>query len=459
MKQLPKINLVRVKEIFTENLGLKVVSVLLAILCWFVALNIEEPLKEKVITEVPITVVNGPYLESMGLSYQSKRDTVRITVYGPRSIVNELKADDILVQADLTQIVSLDSDPVMVPLSASCPRYPELEIEDFTVTPDCIALQVEPLVSESFVLTPSTGETKPAKDFEVGVMEVLPEQISISGPESLIAKIDKVVAKVDVNGQTTNGEFRGKIEVVDKNQEAFTESQMKYLTLYGAEDGGTVRVKVELWKLQRDIQIVATASGKPEPGYEVEKVTTTPETITVVGTDEALAALKEAGNCIEIPAEEIDITDQTEDFTTKIDISQFLPENIRLATDVSSSVIVTATILPDGSKLFEVPVTNIAQQNLGKNLVAVFGTSTIEVRIKGSQSTLRQLKGEDITGYVDLANLAEGAHSVELQIELPSGVSLVDSVLVELTISKQETAVTAENTNALQVFTENKADR
>ena len=86
MKQLPKINLVRVKEIFTENLGLKVVSVLLAILCWFVALNIEEPLKEKVITEVPITVVNGPYLESMGLSYQSKRDTVRITVYGPRSI-------------------------------------------------------------------------------------------------------------------------------------------------------------------------------------------------------------------------------------------------------------------------------------------------------------------------------------------------------------------------------------
>lgn len=69
------------------------------------------------------------------------------------------------------------------------------------------------------------------------------------------------------------------------------------------------------------------------------------------------------------------------------------------------------------------------------------------------------MKGEDITGYVDLANLAEGTHSVELQIELPSGVSLVDSVLVELTISKQETAVTAENTNALQVFTENKADR
>lgn len=459
MKRLPKINLVRVKEIFTENLGLKAVSVLLAILCWFVALNIEEPLKEKVITEVPITVVNGPYLESMGLSYQTKRDTVRITVYGPRSIVNELEASDILVQADLTQIVSLESDPVMVPLSASCPRYPELEIEDFTVTPDCIALQVEPLVNESFVLTPSTGETKPAKEFEVGVMEVLPEQISISGPESLIAKIDKVVAKVDVNGQMTGGEFSGKIEVVDKNQEAFTESQMKYLTLYGAEENGNVRVNVELWKLQTDIQIVATASGKPEAGYEVEKVTTTPETITVVGTDEALEALKEAGNRIEIPAEEIDVTDRSEDYTTKIDISQFLPENIRLATDVSSSVIVTATILPDGSKLFDVPVTNIAQQNLGENLVAVFGTSDIEVRVKGNQSTLRQLKGEDITGYVDLIDLTEGTHSVEVQIELPSGVSLVDSVLVELTISKQETAVAAESTDALQVFTGNKVNR
>lgn len=459
MKQLPKINLARIKETFTENLGLKIGSVLLAVLCWFVALNVEDPLKDKVFTDVEIQVVNGPYLESMGMSYQLKRDTVRVTVHGTRSVVNSIDAQDIRVQADMTQIVSIESDPVMVPLVADCPRYPELEIEAFTVTPDCIALEVEPLVSESYVLTPSTGETKPAKEFEVGTMEVLPEQISISGPKSLVAKIDKVVAKVDVDGQTTGGEFKGKIEVIDKNQEAFTDVQMKYLTLNGAEEDGTVRVSVELWRLQTDIQIVADVSGKPEPGYEVEKVTTTPETITVVGTDEALAVLKEAGNRIEISAEEIDVTDQSEDMTTRIDISEYLPENIRLATDVSSSVIVTATILPDGSKLFEVPVTNIEQKNLGENLVAVLGTTDIEVRIKGNQQILRQLKGEDIVGYVDLANLAEGTHSVLVQIELPSGVSLVDSVMVELTISKQETAVTADNSVALQVFTGNRLSK
>lgn len=455
MKRLPKINLARLQEIFTTNLSLKVVSVLLAILCWFVALNIEEPLKEKVITDVPITVVNGPYLESMGLSYQLKRDSVRVTVYGPRSIVNELDAGDILVQADMTQIVNMNSDPVMVPLSASCPRYPELEIEDFTVTPDCIALEVEPLVSESFVLTPSTGKTKPAKEYEVGTMSVLPEQITISGPESLVGKIDKILAKVDVDGQSMDGEFNGQIEIIDKNQEAFTEAQMKYLTLNGTDEDGNVRVSVDFWKLQTDVKIAAEFSGKPKAGYEVEKVTTTPETITVVGTDEALTALKEAGNCIEIPSEEIDVSGQSADITTKIDINEYLPEDIRLATDVSSSVIVTVTILPDGSKLYEVPVTNISQENLGENLMAVFGTAEIEVRLKGNERTLKQLKGEDITGYVDLANLTEGTHSVPVQIELAADITLVDAVTVEVTITKQETAVTAENINALQVFTGN----
>lgn len=457
MRKIPKINPVRLKEIVTNNLGLKVLSVVLAFCCWFVALNIEEPLKEKVITEIPIEVVNGPYIESMGLSYQLKRDNVRVTVYGSRSIVNDLKASDILVQADLTQIVSLQSEPVMVPLSVSCPRYPELQIESFTVTPDCIALEVEPLVNETFVLTPSSGETSPAKGFEVGTMTVLPEQLNISGPESLIAKIDKVVAVVNVKGQVSGGEFKGRIEVIDKNQEAFTDAQMKYLTLSGTDENGAVRVDVELWKLQTDIKIVVGTSGTPASGYEVEKVTTTPELITVVGTDEALLALKESGNCIEVPAEEVDVSDMSADVTTKIDISKYLPENIRLAKDVSSSVIVTVTILPDGSKLFEVPVVNIEQQNLKENLVAVFGTAQLEVRMKGEERNLRQLKGEDIVGYVDLSELSEGIHCVPVQIELPRGTVLVDSVMVEVTISKKEVAAAVED-NVLQNLSGNKID-
>lgn len=455
MKQIPKINLARVKEIFTKNLGLKIGSVILAILCWFVALNVEDPLKDKVITEVPIEVVNGPYLESMGLSYQMQRGTVRVTVRGPRSILNNVDTEDILVLADMTQIVSLEAEPVMVPLSASCPRYPELEVEAFSVTPASIAILVEPLISESFVLTASTGETKPSKEYEVGTMVTHPEQLMISGPESLVSKIDKVVAKVDVNGQTTNGKFQGKIEIIDKNQDAFTDEQMKYIKMYGTDANGAVTVDVELWKLQTDIKIEVDYSGKPKGGYEVEKITTMPESLTVVGTDEALKALKEDGNRIVIPSEEIDVEDQMEDMTLRIDISPYLPENIRLATDVSSSVIVNVTILPDGSRLFDVPVSNIEQKNLAENLVAVYGSSELEVRIKGNQQILRGLENKDIKGYVDLTGLSEGSHTVPVHIELPNGLTLVDDIVIELEISKQETAVPVDNLNALQLFSGN----
>ncbi len=442
------------KKMLTSNLGLKIGSVLLAILCWFLVLNIEDPVKDKVLTDVPITVVNGSYLESMGLSYQLETDKVRVTIRGNRSIVNSLVANDIVVLADMTQIVSMESDPVMVPLTASCPKYASLQPEAFTVLPDCVELALEPLVSESYVVTPSTGETKPNKEYEVGAMEVMPEQISISGPESLVSKIDKVVATVQVTNREVGGEFKGQIQVIDKNQEAFTEAQMSYLTLKGVEADGTVKVNVELWRLQTDVQIVAETSGTPKSGYQVEKVTTTPETVTVVGPDEALEALKALGNSIVIPPSEIDVTNKSSDITTKVDITSYLPENIRLATDVSPIVIVNTTILPDGSKLYEVPVGNLTQEKLGADMVAVFDTDRIQVRIKGDERVLRQLKAEEIQGMVDLENLSEGNHAVLVQFNLPDGVSLVDSVEVGITISKQETTVTADNNSLKQVTAE-----
>ena len=440
------------KKILTNNLGLKIGSVLLAFMCWFVVLNIEDPMKDKVITDVPITVVNGSYLESMGLSYQLKESTVRVTVRGNRSIVNSLTASDIVVVADMTQIVSMESDPVMVPLTASCPRYSSLQPEAFTVLPDCVELELETLVSESYVVTPSTGDSKPDKNYEVGTMEVVPEQISISGPESLISKIDKVMAVVQVTNRTTGGEFKGEIQVIDKNQEAFTAAQMSYLTLKGVDSDGMVRVNVELWELQTDVSIVVKPSGTPKEGYQVEKVTTTPERITVVGPDDALEALLAAGNYIEIPSSEVDISDQSSDVTTKVDISAYLPENIRLATDVSSVVIVTTTILPDGSKLYEVPVANIVQENLGTGLVAVFGTDRIQARIKGDEQVLKQLKAEDIKGTVNLQDMMEGTYSAEVQFSFPDGISLVSPVIVEVTVSRQETTAITDNNIEMQVF-------
>lgn len=423
------------KRTLTHNLGLKITAVLLAIITWFLVVNVSDPIRTNTYTNVPITVTNSSYIESMGLSGQLKQGSVTVTISDKVSVVKSIDVDDIVVTADLTQIINMDSNPVMVPLSVVCTKYPNISSDDITVTPKNVAINLEKLTSADFVVTPSTDGTKPDIEYEVGTMSVDPEKITISGPESIIKKIDKVVAKVNVTGRDKDVTLMGDLVIIDKNQEALKEHQMAYLTLQNLQENGKVSVDVKLWKVQSDVTISASASGTPKDGYQIGEVETTPSKISLVGSAEALEQLALQGNVIEIPASEIDATGKSEDFETKIDINEFLPEEIRLATDVSSSVLVTTTILPFGSKDYKVPAENISMSNLGENLIAVLNENEITVRVKGSDVRLGSLKAEDIKGFIELEGLEPGTHTVEVTVELPLGMSLVDKVETTVTIT------------------------
>lgn len=429
------------KKILMNNLGLKITAVVLAIITWFMVMNVSNPVRTQTYSNIPITVTNSSYIESMGLSCQLEQTHVTVAIRDNVSVVKSIEASDIVVIADLTQIISMESDPVMVPLSVVCTKYPDISSEDIAITPQNVEVKLEKLISADFVVTASAGDTKPDKDYEVGEMQVDPEKITISGPESIINKIDRVVAQVEVTNLDEDCTLSGEIHVYDKNQEEVKESQMNYLTLHNVKEDGSVNVEVKLWKVQTDVGISASASGTPKDGYQIGEVITTPSKITLVGSPEALEKLAAQGNVIEIPASAIDASGKEENFETKIDISEFLPEDIRLATDVSSSVLVTTTILPFGSRDYNVPASNITIANLDENLRAVFNSNEITVRVKGSNAQLDELKPEEIRGTINLNGFQPGTHTVAVQITLPNGLSVVGDVEMNLTISQTEEEV------------------
>lgn len=427
------------KKLLTNNLSLKIVSVLGAVILWFLVTNIDDPVITRNFENIPVTITNGFYLESMGLTGMlSQTDSVKVTIEGNRSVVDDISFSDIVVTADLTQIVSINSDPVMVPITVSCAKYPNLPSGSITANPGSIEIDLEELKTESYVVTPSTGGTVPAKEYEVGEMTVEPEQITLTGPESLINKIDKVVAKVNVTNLSESCVLNGDITIVDKNQDELEDYQLSYLKIKEVQEDRIVDVQVTLWKLRTGVNIKVSAEGMPKLGYKIGEVAAVPAEISLVGTDEALALLTVQNNTIEIPASEVDASGKSEDFVTKIDISSFLPEGIRLATDVSSSVMINTQILPDGSKAFEVPISNITQMNLEENMMVSYATDSIEVRIKGNESVLDDLTAEDITGVIDLTELKAGQHTVPVELTVPAGLILVHSVMVDITIAETE---------------------
>ena len=395
-----------------NNLPLKILSILIAIVIWYVVVSVNDPIvKERF--DVPVQVTNEAYIAAGKKTYQIAEEyqTVTVTVTDNNSVVSRLKASDITVTADLTQIVTMDTNPVYVPIKAACSMVKQEKLSTVTAT---IPVEIEDVDSEKFPITIDAGNTKPAKDYEVGTMTSDPESITISGPTSLINKISSVVAKVDVTNMRNSGTVTADLMIIDKNQDEMPESQMEFLNF----DSGSpqVDVDIELWRRVSGIKLSALYSGTPADGYQIKNIYTTPEEITVVGSEEALAKLADEGNTIEIPEDYTSVAGQRSDVETTVDLSDVLADvtDLKVSSSSSASVTVHVTVMPNESREFELDVDQIETGNLQSTYTVLYDQTQLAIRIKASDKNLAKLD----TSQINV--VGAGYSMVKLPSETPS---------------------------------------
>lgn len=415
------------KKRLMNNLGLKIVSVIIAVLMWLGIANINDPIVTKTYT-VPVTIQNSAYIESIGKTYQVEESQQMATVIlrGYSSLV-EGRANDIQAVADLTQIVNMDTKPyVMVPITATCER---VQIENITVVPRNLEVKIEDVESQEFVINVNTGETTPATGFEIGTVTANPAKVYISGPASLIRIIDRVSVNASVTDLSENVTKTSRLKIYDRNQTELSDIQMGYLKFEGLEEP-VVDVDIELWKVTNDVELKVNYSGVPQLGYEYSDATVTPAKISVAGTDEALQLLAENKNVIEIPAESVDVTGKAEDFEVKLEIAEFLPKNTKLLSGDAKSAIVNVSIMPMGSKQFTLSTNNISAENWDGNLKLVFDKDKVTVRVKGDADSLTLVNENTVQPVIDLAGKEKGDYTVPVSFTLPEGCELLENVEV-----------------------------
>ncbi len=171
-----------------------------------------------------------------------------------------------------------------------------------------------------------------------------------------------------------------------------------------------------------------------------ESVTTTPNVISVAGSSAALDALEEQNNTIWIPADAVDISGKTSDYEEKVNISDYLPEGLKLTADSSEDLFIRVNILPEGSTVCEVPTKNITVENAPDQMQVAFDTAMIEVRVKKTSEDLADLKESDIKASIDLDGKEEGSYELPVEISLPKGYELVDEITTGVEVSRISTA-------------------
>lgn len=420
------------KKSLMNRFTLKILSLAIAVLIWLIVRNVQDPVIVQTFYDIPVTLVNESYLSNnmkIPLLIDGD-DTVKVRIKAEESVIKELKKEDIVAQADMTQIY-MDATPKMVPVEVTCKGIAD---DNITVTPRNIQVDIENQTSVEKTIAVNTGDTTPDKDYEVGSLQANPEKVTISGPESIINKIDKVVAKIDVTGmKESNVELDSELKIYDKNQDELSEKQLSYLNLAGVQDN-KIKIQAQFWKVQKNVKIGSEYSGSPQYGYEVDSVSVVPETLSLAGTDEALQKLAVEGNTLTIPASYIDVSGKDSDFDVKVDISELLPENMKLARDINSTVIATVKILPYNSRDYEVSPTQIKVENKPENMNYKFEPDKIVARIKAKEEDLDNLKTDDIQMKIDLKDAKAGENTLPVTVTLPEGYELVEDITVKVAL-------------------------
>lgn len=431
------------KKSLMNKFTLKIISVAIAFFIWFLVMTVEDPVMVQKITDVPVTLINEEYIKSTGrvAMMPERGNTVTVYVTGKTSVVGKLKASDITAIADLQQIVDLESDPIMVPVKATCAGISDDKISTGSNNLEII---IDDLDTVECIIVPTSGESKPGTGYAVGKLKSNPEMVTVRGPHSIVKTIDKVAAEVKVSGLVEDITLSTTLVIYDKNGDELSENQVKALTISDT----TVDVAVDLWEMRTDIEIEPNYIGEPKSGYYVGDITVTPATVSIAGTNEALKAFEESGNIIELDENLISVEGRYADFEATIDrddVIELLPEGIKLVSE-NETFSVKIPILPLQAREYSIPTTSITVENKPEDMNLVYASDKLNIRIHGRDSAaFARLKEEDIKLSIDVEGLAEGEQEVPVTITLPTGFKEVEEVTVTVTLTKASQIT--ENTN------------
>lgn len=419
----------------TNNLGLKLLSILFSIVLWLVVVNVANPDGTKTFS-VPVNIVNKDVIEEMGKVPDIVGDTDIAVFYitGPRSYVEDMDADDFNVTADLSQVdLTKEDEKKLVRIEVTPKKYEKY----ITVHQKTVNMQVtlEELAEKNFVISPVT-KGSPADGCAIGEVEVTPNLLAVSGPESIVSRISKVTATINVSGISSDVTDNVVPVLYDEDGNVISSDLLE-------TNQATVNIKAKILGT-KSLTIKCDVTGEPADGYEYTGLEYAPQTIMVKGEAEILNTL----NVINIPQNVIDITGATGNIENNIYIEEYLPEGVSLADDEVNQIAIKALIVPKASKVFNLPTESIEINGLPDDYELAYSQNVIPVSIRASQEEINGFDINSIQASIDVADLEPGIHTILVEITVnDERYEAIGTVSVQITITDKNAEEDTEGSN------------
>jgi len=414
----------------SNNLQWKLLALFLAVCLW-VGLILQDPslTRERVFTGVPLSITGSDTLRRNGFivtqGLEDDNAIVKLKVDVPQQLYNDVTYTNYNARLDLSKISEAGEQTVKVS-TTSTTTYGTVT----DVSPAEIAVVVDEYIT-NYRIPVQVVTTGSYPDGFYGTTPSLDiSTVSVSGPESVISQIARIVLQYDLSTLAANaGTYQTALPLhyVDAANNELD------ATLLEPTSGGvllrSIVVQQTLYPTKTlTLNQTELTTGTPKDGYEVKSVTASPSVIIAAGDDTTLSTL----NTLFLDAA-VDIGDRDATFTAEVKITK--PDNIVYMNAETVTLIIDIGPVLTTKSYDEIP---LSITGTPEGLSANTETSTVAISITGPELSMESMRSSRLTAFVSAENVTAGTFDLPIQLTINHD----DADLFTYTIAPQSVSVT-----------------
>ena len=357
------------KERLSNNTKLKLISLLSAIVLWMYVMAVVDPEETKLFEDIPVSITNLNDLSDKDLViYPDTEVTTSVYVTGKLSTIQKMSKEDISVYGQINNPIEGKNEIYLKVTPAQRVTY---EFKN-----SIAIVNLEKIITENKKIEVEvTGNIK--QDIDTINLENNNEEVEVSGPRSLVEKVEKIEAILNSNKQTDDFDISLDLKPVDKKGNIVSGVELKTSSL---------NAKVTLLK-EKTVPIKVNIEGENTENYKLSQ-----DTVYIKGKRELV------DNIEYISTQPINLSSIPKN--TTMDISLIIPNGI---TSNIKSVSATLNISNSLTSEFiynsnEVKIKNNVN-NIDTSNIKIPDTITVNIEYDDTEKIDKQ----DITLYIDLS--------------------------------------------------------
>ncbi|MGL4741466.1 MAG: CdaR family protein [Sarcina sp.] len=383
------------KKVKNKEILIKVICVLLSFGLWLYINNIENPVRERVINDIPVEIVNPQMLAQYGLALAPNQNpNVSLTISGPAAEVYSINKSQFRVVTDLISYglkpgennipVSILNQPSGVSIKNTYPR---------------VEINLENLEKKSINVS-SEINVKNSPGTLLQNQKISPQTASIEGAESLVNQVSKLVVRGQVDNVKQSTVLN--LPIIPVNAQG---QEVEGVTV--SPSTASVAINIQQGKY---VPIKISTIGTLPSNLKLKGMTQSIQGVDIAGADQA--------NVASLATTPIDLSKITQ--STTIPVNIVLPKGtVNISGKDSLDVNIEVENITT-TKQVSLPVTITGEQS---GYQYTLNNATAEITFSGLAAALDSLNTSNISVQANVSKLTATGSAPLVISGLPSGVT------------------------------------